>query len=523
MTNPVDVLVGQAYYLRFDATLWAARQPYPPLGALYAAACVRECGYSVALFDAMLADSEAEWDAALERHRPAVAVIYEDSFNYLSKMCLLRMREAALVMIAAARSRGIPVLVGGSDASDHPEIYLRQGAHAVIAGEGEATLVHAVGTIRSGGRLLHTVPGLVLDRSGTIVRTPGRPIARDLDAFPRPAWDLVDIERYRAVWMRAHGYFSMSISTTRGCPYHCNWCAKPIYGQRYSARSAASVADEVAWLQRTYRPDHLWITDDIFGLKPGWIEAFADEVRDRGAVTPFKCLMRADGVTEARTAALQRAGCRTVWIGAESGSQRVLDAMEKGTRVDHIEEATRLLRAAGIAVGWFLQFGYPGETMDDIERTLEMVRRCRPDDVGISVSYPLPGTAFHERVQSQMGEKRNWIDSADLAVMFRATYVPELYRALHPLVHAWMRMQRAGDVMRGRWPGRQGVDRRVARPGVMRVLAGGLVAAVRYPMLARRVRRLAARPQAGRPTPPLLPVLSPQAAAVPSDQGPVTC
>ena len=90
--TPIDVLFGQAYFLRFDPKLWEARQPYAPLGALYAAACVRERGYRVALFDAMLAASEAEWAAALDRHRPRFAVIYEDNFNYLSKMCLLRMR-----------------------------------------------------------------------------------------------------------------------------------------------------------------------------------------------------------------------------------------------------------------------------------------------------------------------------------------------------------------------------------------------------------------------------------------------
>ena len=517
---PVDVLIGQAYYLRFDPALWAARQPYPPLGALYAAACAREGGYSVALFDAMLAASENDWAEALDRHRPAVAVIYEDNFNYLTKMCLLRMREAAVTMIAAARERGVPVIVGGSDASDHPEIYLRQGALTVIAGEGEATLVEALGSLQDADAL-HAVPGLVFERSGTLVRTRPRPIARDLDALPRPAWDLVDIDRYRGIWLRAHGYFSMSVATTRGCPFHCNWCAKPIYGQRYSARSPSSVADEVAWLKHTYRPDHLWITDDIFGLKPDWIEAFADEVTARHATIPFKCLMRADGVNARRAAALRRAGCQTVWIGAESGSQRVLDAMEKGTRVSQIEDATAVLRRAGIEVGWFLQFGYPGETLDDIDRTIDMVRRCRPDDVGISVSYPLPGTAFHDRVQSQMGDKRNWFDSGDLAMMFRATYAPEFYRALHPLVHARVRMQRAVDAVRGL----PVVRRRAPVPGGRTILlhraavvAAGIASALRYPMLSIRVRRLASRPRQDTPTPPLVPVLTQQAAAVPSEQ-----
>ena len=227
-----SVLFGQAYFLRFDPKLWEAGQPYAPLGALYAAAAVRAHGYDVALFDAMLADSESEWSDALDQRRPTFAVLYEDSFNYLSKMCLLRMREAALVMIDAARRRGITTVVAGSDASDHPELYLAQGAAAVIAGEGEVTIVELLDVLS--GRIdrpLHEVPGLVLrDAAGAITRTRRREIIRELDNLPRPAWDLVDVDRYRRVWNARHGYFSMNVVTTRGCPYHCNWCAKPIYG-----------------------------------------------------------------------------------------------------------------------------------------------------------------------------------------------------------------------------------------------------------------------------------------------------
>jgi anaerobic magnesium-protoporphyrin IX monomethyl ester cyclase len=389
-----QVLFGQAYFLRFDPKLWAAQQPYPPLGTLYAAAVARAHGYEVALFDAMLATSEAEWAAALDRHRPSVAVLYEDSFNYLSKMCLLRMRQAALVMIDAARARGIPIVVAGSDASDHPALYLERGAGAVVTGEGEVSLVEALDVItgRRAGTLSNVAGVCLLDAQRHLVKTPSREFVRDLDQLPRPAWDLVDITRYQAIWRRRHGYFSMNIATTRGCPYHCNWCAKPIYGQRYTARSPEQVADEIAWLEATYHPDHLSMADDIFGLKPGWIERFAALVAARGSRVPYKCLLRADGVTETVARALAGSGCRTAWLGAESGSQRILDAMEKGIRVEQIAEATRRLRAAGIEVAFFLQFGYPGETLIDIQRTLQMVRRCAPDDIGVSVSYPLPGT-----------------------------------------------------------------------------------------------------------------------------------
>ena len=241
----VDVLFGQAYFLRFDAKLWEAQQPYAPLGTLYAAAVARQRGCSVALFDAMLAGSVREWEAALDRHRPAVAVLYEDSFNYLSKMCLLRMREAALEMIAAARVRRITVVVAGSDASDHAAVYLEAGAVCVIAGEGEVTLPHVLDTLLGRSNApLQRIDGLVLRRDdGAIQKTPPRAFLRDLDELPRPAWDLVDVARYRETWQRRHGFFSMNLATTRGCPFHCNWCAKPIYGQRYTSRQVAAVVD----------------------------------------------------------------------------------------------------------------------------------------------------------------------------------------------------------------------------------------------------------------------------------------
>ena len=507
-----DVLFGQAYFLRFDPKLWEARQPYAPLGALYAAACVRAGGYRTALFDAMLAESVGEWSAALDRHRPRFAVIYEDNFNYLSKMCLLRMREAALAMIDAARTRGVATIVAGSDASDHPDTYLDHGADVVIAGEGEVTLVEVLDTLTGRRRAdLASVGGLYLrSESGRLIKTPAREVIRDLDTLPLPAWDLVDVDRYRKVWRSTHGYFSMNLATTRGCPYHCNWCAKPIYGQRYTARSPEHVVDEIAWLQRTYRPDHLWIADDIFGLKPGWIARFAELLDERQAHVPFKCLLRADQVTPDVAAALRAARCRTAWIGAESGSQRVLDAMEKGTRVDQIATAARLLHEAGIDVGFFLQFGYPGETRDDIEQTLHMVRACRPDDIGVSVSYPLPGTPFYERVKSQLGEKRNWLDSDDLAMMYSATYAPAFYRGLYALVHAEFRLRQSA----------QRVGRAAARPWTLRArhlreLAGMTYRAASIPVLRWALAR-AARPAAA---PALLtPLANPQAAAVPTDQ-----
>ncbi|HEU5424121.1 MAG TPA: radical SAM protein [Nitrolancea sp.] len=485
-----EVLFGQSYYLHFDAKLFEAMQPYPPLGTLYAASFLRERGYDVALFDAMLASSEEEWRAALARERPRFAVLFEDNFNYLSKMCLLRMRQAAFTMLDMAREAGCAVIVCGADASDHAAQYLAHGADYVIQGEGEATLGVLLDRLTGRGDApLESILGLVFNdpATGKLVCAPRRPDLRDLDALPFPAWDLVDIPRYQRIWRARHGYYSMNMVTTRGCPFHCNWCAKPIWGQRYHARSPENVAAELSWLKQTYNPDHIWFVDDIMGLKPGWVERFAALVEEQDVRVPFKCLNRVDLLLRGDTIdALRRAGARTVWVGAESGSQKILDAMDKGTRVEQIYEVTRRLHAAGIEVGFFLQFGYPGETRADIEQTLQMVRDCRPDDIGMSVSYPLPGTTFHERVREQLGVKQNWLDSNDLAMLYRGPYSTEFYRQLHVVLHKEFRSHKyraeLGRALAGR----------AMRRANLRQAAGLAKCRLTLPLARRRLERLAA-------------------------------
>lgn len=436
-----QILFGQSYFLRFDPKLWDAMQPYPPLGTLYAASSLKARGYDVALFDAMLAESEEEWAHALDLHRPKFAILYEDNFNYLSKMCLLRMREAGFEMISMAKRRGCVVIAAGADMTDHSRLYLDQGADFVLLGEGEETLVELMDALTGHSAVL---PESILGLTSRGTEHPSRrPDIRALDSLPFPAWELVDVERYRQIWLSRHGYYSMNMVTTRGCPYHCNWCAKPIWGQRYNSRSPENVVAELKWLQDTYHPDHIWFADDILGLKPGWLEKFSALVKERGAAVPFKCLQRADLVTEKTAAALQQAGCKTVWVGAESGSQKILDAMDKGDKVEDIYRAARLLRQCSIEVGFFLQFGYPGEEWQDIQLTLQMVRDCMPDDIGISVSYPLPGTKFFERVKLELGDKQNWVDSEDLAMLHRGPYPTEFYRTLHARVHHEFRLRQA--------------------------------------------------------------------------------
>lgn len=424
--------------------------PYPPLGTLYAASYLKSKGYSVALFDAMIAHSEQDIIPFLQKYHPRFVVIYDDDFNYLTKMCLSRMREAAFTMSKIASEFGCTVIVHGSDAADHIEEYLNHNADYVIFGEGEMTLGEIIDVLSSRTSMPRSsVNGLAYMHDGVVHQNARREVVTDLDQFPFPLRELIDIEHYRSLWLKRHKYFSMNIVTTRGCPFHCNWCAKPIYGQVYHSRSPENVVEEMLLLKKDYHPDHLWFCDDIFGLKPGWVTTFADHVIQRGAQIPFKCLSRADLLLkEDAVRHLARAGCQTVWIGAESGSQKILDAMEKGTTVEQIYHSTKLLHEKGIKVGFFLQYGYPGETRRDIELTLKMVKECKPDEIGISVSYPLPGTKFYDIMKEKLGEKKNWFVSEDLDLMFPGEYHPDFYRTLHKITHKKFRIWQGLDILK---------------------------------------------------------------------------
>jgi anaerobic magnesium-protoporphyrin IX monomethyl ester cyclase len=434
-----DILLAHSFFLKNDPKQVEKMLPYAPLGTLYAASLLRGRGYSVALFDAMLADGEDEFDRLLAERRPAIVALYEDQFNFLNKMCLGHSRDAGCEMSRRARAAGAQVIAAGSDASDHPEVYFGAGVQYVLTGEADHSLGELVDALAGRvARRPEEVAGLAIPDAaapGGLHRTPSRPSERHPDVFPLPAWDLLDVERYRAVWQRAHGHFALNMVSTRGCPFHCNWCAKPIWGQHYAMRSPASVAEEMALLKRSLKPDRIWFADDIFGLQPRWVAEFAEQVEARDASIPFKIQSRVDLMTERAVAGLARAGCAEVWLGVESGSQKVLDAMDKGTDVRLVPVARERLRQAGIRACYFLQLGYAGETFVDLMATVQLVRDTLPDDIGVSVSYPLPGTRFHQMVRTQLGGQDHWRDSDDLAMMFQGAYQTPFYRHLHRLLH----------------------------------------------------------------------------------------
>jgi radical SAM superfamily enzyme YgiQ (UPF0313 family) len=315
-------------------------------------------------------------------------------------------------------------------------MYLNTGADFILLGEAEITLLKLVDAIKNNESNFFNIDGMAFLHNDTVVKTAKRSVMKNLDELPYPAWDIIDLQPYRKSWLKHAGYFSINMATTRGCPFKCNWCAKPIYGNRYSTRSPQNVVNELIMLKANFQFDHIWFCDDIFGLKPGWIKEFADLIEKENLSFKFKMQGRVDLLLQENNIKdLSRAGCDTIWMGAESGSQKILDAMDKGTNVQQIFEATRLLKMNGIKPSFFIQFGYPGENYEDIRKTISMINKLLPYEIGISVSYPLPGTVFYEKVKSELKEKTNWTDSNDMALLFHNNYQPAFYKQLHRYVH----------------------------------------------------------------------------------------
>ncbi len=391
-----------------------AQKPYPPLGTLVTAAELRARGHEAVVYDPMFCRDVDTFGEALRGWRPSQVAIVADPHSVPVKMCLTSMREAAQRMVTLAREAGAEVLVAGPDPTDHPEAYA--GA-TVVRGEHDQAVSDWV---------------------------EGRPLQKatnrtDLDALPFPALGDVDLGEYRRRWRQKHGLWELNLSTARGCPYRCNWCAKPTWGRSYNVMSPGRAAAMVDWARQAHAPDRLWFTDDIFAIKPAWLAEFRRRVEPRRV--PFRCNTRADLVREgAYVEDLAASGCVEVWMGAESGSDRVLAAMDKDQTRDDIATATRRLHEAGIRVGFFLQLGYPGETYADVQQTLAMVRDLRPDEIGVSVSYPLPGTGFHAKVREQMA-RENWTSAMDNEVLFEASYPQGFYDSVRELLraeHAWL-------------------------------------------------------------------------------------
>jgi radical SAM superfamily enzyme YgiQ (UPF0313 family) len=453
----VELLLVNPLFLHDDPVESKLMTPYFPLGILYIAAVAREAGHRVAIFDAMFAEGDDAFVEALERYQPRVV-----GFGVLATV-----RQAALRLAGLAKAHGATVVMGGADPTARPDVYLHHrvdGAPVVdivTVGEAERTMEALLPLLLDGApgaSELQAVDGLAYrDASGEIVRTPRRPLIDDIDALPLPARDLVDWEPYRQAWRAHHDLFSMSVIATRGCPFNCAWCQKIVFGRSFRPRDPELVAEEMRTLKTRYRPDFVRIVDDAMGIDKGWVRRWRDAVLEKDAVLPYECLSRVDLMDEEIARWLKETGCRRVSFGAESGSQKVLDAMTKGSTVEQIRRTAAICREVGIESYFYMMVGYPGETWEDLKASVALLRETHPDVFSTTIAYPLPGTAFYEQVKDRLPARDgsapdadfDWNYTAENRLLFqRDGYSTAFYRrVIRWFQHEWMDARiRAGDV-----------------------------------------------------------------------------
>ena len=403
-----DLLLTHGYFLYEDPKEMQIMKPYAPLGILYLCSHLRQQGFDVEVFDTTFSSRESLF-RHLQTEKPSVLGIYAN----------LMTRSNVVEIIRAGREAGWRVIVGGPEPGAYAQEFLESGADFVVFGEGESTMQELLTAFRDGGGKSSSgwrskIAGTAyLDDIGAFHQNPPRAQIADLDAQPWPARQAIDLHRYVDTWRTHHRQGSVNFITARGCPYKCRWCSHQVYGQTHRRRNPIKVVDELEWLLTEYTPDIAWVSDDVFTINHEWIRKYAAEMRRRNLHIPFECISRADRLNEEMLDLLAELGCFRIWIGSESGSQRLLDSMDRGVKVEQVQQAVEMSRARRIQSGMFLMWGYEGEEMEDIEATIRHVSKSKPDIFFTTVSYPIKGTPYYQQVQSKLVQLKPWAQSSD--------------------------------------------------------------------------------------------------------------
>ncbi|HXQ49275.1 MAG TPA: radical SAM protein, partial [Thermoplasmata archaeon] len=453
-------LLVDPYMSRSDPMERKFVELYPSLGLLTLGAYLRDHDVEVSMVDLTFARDLSPLSRALRSVDPHLVGVHTKTLTF----------ERAVQIARQAHAAGTFTIAGGPDSATRIEAYLDAGFDAVVPGEGEVTLLEVARGIAAGGDV-GAVPGVVVRRGGKLVRGPPRPFLKDLDALPLPAWDLVDMDRYLHEWEKRTGERRAALLTSRGCPFDCSWCSKPTFGRTFRQQSPARVIEELVALTTRYRVDYVRFCDDVFGVSRPWIDELIDRMTAADLGLQFECLARVDLLKPDLLHRLRKVGLARVYVGVESGSQKMLDLMNRGTTLTQVERTAQALRAEGIRQFWFLMLGYPGETLEDIEATLRLFRRFSPEEYSVSIAVPIPGTRFHETVKERLfGKKRSGTrGSGGRSLLYEAAYPQGLYR--------WQQARFGLDAALGRARGRispelarrvvhvaDGFHERVARP-----------------------------------------------------------
>jgi anaerobic magnesium-protoporphyrin IX monomethyl ester cyclase len=416
----MNVLLTHGYFIAEDEQEQKIMRPYPPLGLLYISAFLKENQINNTVFDSTFSSKEA-LTSYLKNEQPDVMAVYT---NLMTKLNVLDIVKRAKDLLP-----NIKVIMGGPDVTYNTFDYLKNGADYIVIGEGENTMLELVQSLSQKPKGLNDISGIAyLDETGVEVKTKPRQKVREVDELPIPNRDGIDISKYLKAWKDFHGESALNVSTQRGCPYTCKWCSTAVYGQSYRRRSPEKVVAELKEINKKYNPDTIWFVDDVFTVSHKWLDAFVEELESQGVKIRFECITRADRMNKEVIATLKKAGCFRVWIGAESGSQRIVDAMDRRVSVVQVREMIQETRKAGIEAGTFIMLGYPGETEDDINETINHLKIANPDHFTITVAYPIKGTSLYNEIEDTQTIDLDWSKSTDRDRDFERTYSRKYYR-----------------------------------------------------------------------------------------------
>jgi len=411
-----ELLLTHGYFLYEDPKELQIMKPYAPLGILYLCSHLRKQGFDVEVFDTTFSSREALVHY-LQSEPPSTLGIYAN----------LMTRGNVVSILKAAREAGWRTIVGGPEPGAYAREYLEAGADVVVFGEGELTMGELLNAFRRNLPYTNVAGIAFFDADGMMHETGPRPQIPDLDKQPWPARQAIDIGRYVKTWRDAHGRGSVNFITARGCPYKCRWCSHQVFGQTHRRRNPLLVVDEVQWLLETYSPDMVWVSDDVFTINHAWLRTYAAEMTRRGLRIPFECISRADRLNAEMLDLLAELGCFRIWIGSESGSQRILDAMERGVKLEQVQQAVAMSRERGIESGMFLMWGYEDEQLADIEATIQHVRTSQPDIFFTTVSYPIKGTPYYKAVADRLVQLQPWASSSDRELKIKGRHSRRFY------------------------------------------------------------------------------------------------
>lgn len=429
----MKVLLTHGYFLEEDEVEKKIMRPYPPLGILYISAFLEQKNVPHTVFDTTFS-SENQWFKHVEEEGPDLIAFY---VNLMTKVKILRLIKKIKLNQSFSKTQ---IVLGGPDITYNTENYLAAGADYLIIGEGEQSLHDLIKGL-SNKTPLKNIDGLVFKEGKEMIKNPSRSKIKDIDELPIPNRHLFPIEKYLETWKQAHGQSALNISTQRGCPYTCKWCSTAVYGQSYRRRSPKKVVEELALLKEQYNPDTFWFVDDVFTVSHKWIRGFAEELKKANLTIKFECITRAERLNDEMIQLLKESGCIRIWIGAESGSQKIIDAMDRRVDIELVKQQLITVKKAGIQTGTFIMVGYPGETYEDILETTTYLEDSLPDQFTITKSYPIKGTSLYTEIEDRITKQPNWFESTDRDIDFERTYPDEFYEAAIRFIYNSVRLK----------------------------------------------------------------------------------